>query len=159
MQNMGKRMASASLDPMGRDQKKQSGDVLSMGSIVSTAEPSAAAAAAAPRGGALESIGLDPCKGARLGQASSQAASTQLRGKSTTTELEEVTLLDYMLTLLLQCSARLRDLEAINNHTHEIPAQSNIYKVFGETYQGYLFTAPQNKNHSMGTNATGARRS
>ena len=59
-------------------------------------------------------------------------------------------LLDYMLMLLLQTSTRLKDLEATTYYTHVIPAQSALYKALEDVYQGYLYTAAQNKDHNMG---------
>ena len=64
--------------------------------------------------------------------------------------LEGGTLLDYMLTLLLQCSTRLRVLEAISYYKHVSPTESNKYKTLEEAYQGYLYTVSQNKEHNMG---------
>ena len=55
-----------------------------------------------------------------------------------------------MLALQLHCSTRLRDFQAIKYYTHVLPTQSTMYKAMEETYQGYLCTVPQNKNHKLG---------
>ena len=134
------RVASASLDPSGSFQKK-TGDVQSMGSVASATAP--------PPWGERVPENL-PWLAAQVGKVPSPVRSPQLRGKFTTTAREEGSFLDYMLTLLLQYSTRLRDLEAINYYTHVIQAQSNIYKCPEETYHCCFLTVSQNKEHNLG---------
>ena len=128
-ENLGKRVASASLD---RPQKKQA-DVQSMGSVASEGLPEEAWGARA-----------------QPGQGSSQKQPTRSPNTSMTAGQGVGTLQDYMLTLLLQCPPRLRDLEAINYYTHVVPTQAPIYKALDEIYQGSLYTVSQNKEHKLG---------
>ena len=62
----------------------------------------------------------------------------------------EAELLDQMLTLLLQSSRRLNDLEATSYYTHVIPSNSEMCMQIDQVYQGYLVTVLQNKGHNMG---------
>ena len=109
---------------------------------------SVGSAEARPQGGKGE--GMDPWLGTQLGMVPSTARSAQWPDKCMTAGPEKGTFLDYMLSLLLQCSTRLHDLEAINYYTHVIPIQSTIYKALNETCQGYMYTVSQNKDHATG---------
>jgi hypothetical protein len=62
----------------------------------------------------------------------------------------EAELLDYILTLVLQSSRRLNDLEATSYYTHVIPSNSEMCMQIDQVYQGYLVTVLQNKGHNMG---------
>ena len=117
---MGKRLASASLERP--KPAKKANDVTSMGSVDSRVATDAKAG-----------------NEFNISQGMSMRQATASPDMSTIEGLEGGSLLDYMLTLLLQCSTRLRDLEAINYYTHVIPTTSNIYKVLEETYQAYLY--------------------
>ena len=58
--------------------------------------------------------------------------------------------LDLVLTLLLQSSRRLNDLEATNFYTHTIPTASDMCMYIDQMYQGYLVSAQKDKEHTMG---------
>jgi len=62
----------------------------------------------------------------------------------------EAELLDQILTLLLQSSRRLNDLEATSYYTHVIPSSSEMCVQIDQVYQGYLVTAQKDKGHNMG---------
>ena len=116
-------------------------DVASMGSAASieapeifTSEDSHAAATKA------ESI---PVPG-------SQQRPTRSQNRSMKSVVIEADLLDHMLTLLLQSSRRLNDLEATNYYTHVIPSKSDMCMQIDQVYQGYLVTVQQNKEHNLG---------
>ncbi len=62
----------------------------------------------------------------------------------------EAELLNQILTLLLQSSRRLNDLEATSYYTHVIPSNSEMCMQIDQVYQGYLVTAQKDKGHNMG---------
>ena len=147
--NMGKRLAGPSQEPSSRPQKKAP-DMASLGSLESEA-PMETKEEEAQLEAAGQPPNLESAWGQyKPGQGSSQAMSSRLPGRSMMTGQEEGSLQNHMLTLLLQCSTRLRDLEAINFYTHVIPASSTLYKELEKTYQGYLYTASQTKQHGLG---------
>ena len=146
-ENMGKRAVSASLDHSGRHAKKL-GDVNSMVAQPPRAEDMPAQAQDQIWGkvGGKEDLWL----WRKRAKAPSPVRSLHAQGKSITTDLDEGTILDYTLTLQLQCSTRLRDSEAIKYYTHVLPTQSTMYKAMERTYQGYFYIVSQNKNHKLG---------
>jgi hypothetical protein len=119
----------------GSDKTKKGPEVASMSSVLSEAEKAEQAL-----------IGDDLSHDAPM----SQQKALRSQRNSTTSVLVEGTLLDYMLTLLLQSSTRLRDLEATNYYTHVIPTKSPMFKALDEVYQGYLCTVSQDKDHNLG---------
>jgi len=80
---------------------------------------------------------------------SQQRPSTSQKRSMHTVTLE-AEMLDHILTLLLQSSRRLNDLEATNYYTHMIPTSSEMCMHIDQVYQGYLVTAQENKEHTMG---------
>jgi hypothetical protein len=80
----------------------------------------------------------------------SQPKATRSQKPPTTSVLVEGAVLDYMLTLLLQSSRRLSDLEATSYYTHVIPTNSQMYTALDEVYQAYLYTVSQDADHTMG---------
>ena len=118
-QNLGKRVASQSVD---KRPAKKGPDVTSMGSVLSNEKQAEQALLG-------EGLSVDAPM--------SQQKAFRSQRNSTTSVLVEGTLLDYMLTLLLQSSTRLRDLEATNYYTHVIPTISPMFKAPDKVYQGY----------------------
>jgi hypothetical protein len=140
-QNMGKRPASQEADT--RPDKRGIGmnvvekDLKSMGSVASL-EPDVFTDSHA-----AASVPVDK-------QPRSQQRSTRSQNRSMKNVVIEAELLDHMLTLLLQSSRRLNDLEATNYYTHMIPTSSEMCMHIDQVYQGYLVTAQGNKEHTMG---------
>ncbi len=151
-QNMQKRPASqdAGMRPDMQRQKHNSGvaltgagrDIASMGStaseIFNTAESRDAAAKA-------EDTPVPDGESPATRHPSSQQRHSHLPKRSMQTVTIEAELLDQMLTLLLQSSRRLNDLEATSYYTHMIPTSSEMCMRIDQVYQGYLVTAQENK--------------
>jgi hypothetical protein len=70
--------------------------------------------------------------------------------KSTKPVVVQAETLDLLLTLALQSSRRLNDLEATSYYTHTIPTASDMCLHIEEKYQGYLVATQKNKDHNMG---------
>jgi hypothetical protein len=70
--------------------------------------------------------------------------------KSTKAAIVQTETLDLLLTLALQSSRRLNDLEATSYYTHTIPTASDMCLYIEEKYQGYLVAAQKDKDHNMG---------
>ena len=83
-------------------------------------------------------------------QPRSQQRSTRSQNRSMKNVVIEAELLDHMLTLLLQSSRRLNNLEATNYYTHVIPTKSDMCMEIDKVYQGYLVTVQKNKEHNLG---------
>jgi len=138
-QNMGKRPASQEADTRpdtrpfrGIGMKGAEKDIKSMGSVASL-EPDVFTDSHA-----AASIPVDT-------QPRSQQRSTRSQNRSMKNVVIEAELLDHMLTLLLQSSRRLNDLEATNYYTHVIPTKSDMCMEIDKVYQGYLVTVQKNK--------------
>jgi len=99
----------------------------------------------------MNSVSSQAAPGSVAGQdvTMSQQQASHSQRTSMTEGVVEGQLLDYMLTLLLQCSTRLRDLEATNYYTHVIPTNSLMFKTLDDVYQGYLYMQ-ENKEHTLG---------
>ena len=80
---------------------------------------------------------------------SQQKPSTSQKRSMHTVTLE-AEMLDHILTLLLQSSRRLNDLEATSYYTHMIPSSSEMCMRIDKVYQGYLVTAQEDREHNMG---------
>ena len=123
------------------------GDVASMGSaaseIFNTAESSEAAVKA-------EDTPVPDGASPATRQPSSQQRHSHLPKRSMQTVTIEAELLDQILTLLLQSSRRLNDLEATSYYTHVIPSSSEMCVQIDQVYQGYLVAALKDKGHNMG---------
>ena len=87
-------------------------------------------------------------KGGHVSQ--SRPKHTNLPNKSTQAVILQTETLDLLLTLALQSSRRLNDLEATNYYTHTIPTASDMCLYIEEKYQGYLVAAQKDKDHNMG---------
>ena len=157
--NMGKRLAGPSQEPSSRPQKKAP-DMASMGSLESEAGMETKEEEA-QLGAAGQPPNLESAWGQyKPGQGSSQAMSSRLPGRSMMTGQEEGSLQNHMLTLLLQCSTRLRDLEAINFYTHVIPASSTLYKELEKRIKAISTQRPRPSNTAWGHRwFTGAKHS
>ena len=71
--------------------------------------------------------------------------------KSTKPVVVQAETLDLLLTLALQSSRRLNDLEATSYYTHTIPTSSDMCQYIEDKYQGYLVVTQANpKDHNMG---------
>jgi hypothetical protein len=71
--------------------------------------------------------------------------------KSTKAVVVTAETLDHLLTLALQSSRRLNDLEATSYYTHTIPTSSDMCQHIEDKYQGYLVATQANpKDHNMG---------
>ena len=71
--------------------------------------------------------------------------------KSTKAVVVTAETLDHLLTLALQSSRRLNDLEATSYYTHTIPTASDMCQYIEDKYQGYLVaTQAKPKDHNMG---------
>ena len=70
--------------------------------------------------------------------------------KSTKAAIVQTETLDLLLTLALQSSRRLNDLEATSYYTHTIPTASDMCLYIEEKYQGYLVATQKSKDHNMG---------
>ena len=71
--------------------------------------------------------------------------------KSTKAVVVTAETLDLLLTLGLQSSRRLNDLEATSYYTHTIPTSSDMCQYIEDKYQGYLVATQANpKDHNMG---------
>jgi hypothetical protein len=70
--------------------------------------------------------------------------------KSTKPVVVQAETLDLLLTLALQSSRRLNDLEATSYYTHTIPTASDMCQYIEEKYQGYLVATQKSKDHNMG---------
>jgi hypothetical protein len=81
---------------------------------------------------------------------SSQQRPSTLPKRSMQTVTIQAELLDHILTLLLQSSRRLNDLEATSYYTHMIPSSSEMCMRIDKVYQGYLVTAQEDREHNMG---------
>jgi hypothetical protein len=157
-QNMSKRQASQ--DASERPGLKQRGnagialpgqgrDVQSMGSQASELgvfhnEVSAAEATRA------EDVPVEGQRPAPRHVPSSQQRPSPLPKRSMQTVTIQAELMDHILTLLLQSSRRLNDLEATSYYTHMIPSSSEMCAQIDKVYQGYLVTALEDKGHNMG---------
>jgi len=140
-QNMGKRPASQEADTRpdkrGIGMKEAEKDLKSMGSVASL-EPDVFTDSHAAASVPVES------------QPRSLQRSTRLPNRSMKNVVIEAELLDHMLTLLLQSSRRLNDLEATNYYTHVIPTKSAMCMEIDKVYQGYLVTVQKDKDHNLG---------
>jgi len=156
-QNMQKRQASqdTGMRP-GQKQRNNAGialpvqgrDITSMGSTMSDLGVfnTEASAAEAVKAEDTPVDGRPPA--ARL--PSSQQRPSHLPTRSMQTVTIEAELLDQILTLLLQSSRRLNDLEATSYYTHVIPSSSEMCVQIDQVYQGYLVAALKDKGHNMG---------
>ena len=81
---------------------------------------------------------------------SSQQRPSPLPKRSMQTVTIQAELMDHILTLLLQSSRRLNDLEATSYYTHMIPTSSEMCMRIDKVYQGYLVTAQEDREHNMG---------
>jgi hypothetical protein len=147
-QNMNKRPASqdAGTRPDARPRKGLATtgagrDVTSMGS---------AASVEAPEIFTSESSHAAAIKAENTPVPGSQQRPTRSHNRSMKSVVIEADLLDHMLTLLLQSSRRLNDLEATNYYTHVIPTKSDMCMEIDKVYQGYLVTVQKNKEHNLG---------
>jgi hypothetical protein len=87
-------------------------------------------------------------KGGHVSQ--SRPKHTNLPNKSTQAVTLQTETLDLLLTLALQSSRRLNDLEATNYYTHTIPTASDMCLYIDQKYQAYLVVAQKDKDHTMG---------
>ena len=89
-----------------------------------------------------------------LGKGGHVSQSRQKHMNSPNKSTQAVTLqtetLDLLLTLALQSSRRLNDLEATNFYTHTIPTASDMCLYIDQKYQAYLVVAQKDRDHIMG---------